>query len=292
MKIALYSSKIEVEHIDIYQRLLKVANRKGIVIEIFENVCKELSKSFDLGLFSNSKSVQTISNDIDVLLSIGGDGTFIDAAILASKLDIPIAGINCGRLGFLADINSENVEDAINQLIIGKYAIEKRSMLEFVEPSGIFGDFPYAINELTMHKLDNSSMIKIETFIDGDFLATYWADGLIVATPTGSTAYSLSVGGPIVMPNLEGLIITPIASHHLTVRPVVVPDNVEFTAIIEGRGCQFMVSCDHRSVPLNFSTPLKIRKAPFKVSVIRLQGQSFYSTLRNKLMWAADKRNN
>jgi NAD+ kinase len=194
-------------------------------------------------------------------------------------------------LGFLADITFENIEESLYQLINGDFQLEQRSMLHLVDPHNLFGSFNYAINELTVHKLDNSSMIKIQTFINGEFLATYWADGLIIATPTGSTAYSLSVGGPIVTPNLSGLVITPIASHNLTVRPIVVPDDVEIELTVEGRGNQFRVSIDHRSLPLDFSSSIKIKKATVTVPVVKLNGHTFYSTLRNKMMWGADKRN-
>ena len=191
----------------------------------------------------------------------------------------------------MADITTDDIEIALAQYLLGDYELEYRSLLQLVDPANLFGDFNYAVNELTVHKLDNSSMIEIETRINGEFLAKYWADGLIIATPTGSTAYSLSAGGPIVTPDLEGLLITPIASHHLTVRPVVVPDDVEIELGIEGRGSQFLVSVDHRSSPLDFSTLIKVKKAQQVIPVVKLKGHTFYSTLRNKMMWGVDKRN-
>ncbi len=293
MKIAVYSTKVEKQYLEVYQRLFSFLEKHGIDLILSEELFCQLNQECNIEpeyhcLFSKSIS---LCSEIDLMLSIGGDGTFLDAVSHTLSLGIPVAGINCGRLGFLADINSENLEEAMEQFLRGEYTLEYRSLLQLVEPKGLFDQWSFAMNDLTMHKLDNSSMIKIETFINNDFLANYWADGLIVSTPTGSTAYSLSVGGPIVTPNLEGLIITPIASHHLTVRPVVVPDDVEITLNIEGRGNQFLIACDHRSAPLDFSTLVRIKKAQFKVPVLRLHGQSFYSTLRNKLMWAADKRN-
>lgn len=293
MKIAVYSAHVEKDQIGVYQRLFRFFNLHGIDLVLSDKLYQQLKTEFAIepSYYCLFGSELLLCSGIDLLLSIGGDGTFLDAVSHTHQLGIPVAGINCGRLGFLADINSESLEEALTQFLEGAYTLEWRSLLELVEPSGLFSHCPYAMNDLTMHKLDNSSMIKIETLIDGEFLANYWADGLIISTPTGSTAYSLSVGGPIVTPDLEGLIITPIASHHLTVRPVVVPDDVEITLSIEGRGHQFLIACDHRSVPLDFSTRVKIRKAEFKVPVVRLHGQSFYSTLRNKLMWAADKRN-
>jgi NAD+ kinase len=293
LKIAVYSSSLEKQYLEVYQRLFSFLEKHGIGLVLSEEIFCQLNQECNIEPEYHCLFSKTISlcSGIDLMLSIGGDGTFLDAVSHTLSLGIPVAGINCGRLGFLADINSENLEEALEQFLRGEYTLEYRSLLQLVEPEGLFGHCPFAMNDLTMHKLDNSSMIKIEAFINNDFLANYWADGLIISTPTGSTAYSLSVGGPIVTPNLEGLIITPIASHHLTVRPVVVPDEVEITLNIEGRGNQFLIACDHRSEPLDFSTQVKVRKAKFSVPVLRLNGQSFYSTLRNKLMWAADKRN-
>jgi NAD+ kinase len=293
VKIAIYSTTFGADQAEIYSRLFEFFEKHNIEVALSKFIFEQM-----VGITGIEPNVSCLFGDelklcpkTDLLLSIGGDGTFLDAISHVHRFDVPVAGINCGRLGFLADINSENIEEALEQFIAGDYTLEHRSMLELVEPTSIFPDYRYALNDISVHKLDNSSMIKIQTSIDGEFLANYWADGLIVSTPTGSTAYSLSVGGPIVMPNLAGIIVTSIASHHLTVRPVVVPDNVEISLEIEGRGNQFMVSIDHRSVPVDFATTLKIRKAKVTVPVLRLKGQSFYSTLRNKLMWAADRRN-
>lgn len=293
VRIALYGTETKEEYIPVYNRIFRFLKENNIELVLSSKVKEDLITmgvsdlsdvcSFDKNLHSCPK--------IDLLLSVGGDGTFLNAVSHSLEKNIPIAGVNCGRLGFLADITAEDIEVALLQFINGDYVLEQRSMLQLIQPSYLFSDFDYAVNELTVHKLDNSSMIKIETLINGEFLANYWADGLIIATPTGSTAYSLSVGGPIVTPDLAGLLITPIASHLLTVRPVIVPDDVEIELRIEGRGNQFLVSIDHRSAPLDFSTHIKIRKASITVPIVKLSGQSFYSTMRNKLMWGADKRN-
>ena len=293
MRIAVYGTEIREEYLPVYKRIFTFFETHSIELVLFEK--NKISLHEDYQIATNEISVfENLPIDglkLDFILSIGGDGTFLNAISFALGVNTPIAGINCGRLGFLADISSDNLEESLTQLLTGDYHIEERSLLEIIEPDHLFPGSNYAANELTVHKLDNSSMIKIDTFINNEFLASYWADGLIVGTPTGSTAYSLSVGGPIVMPDLEGLIITPIAPHNLTVRPVVVPDNVTIDLRIEGRGNQFMVSFDHRSQPHDFSVNLKIRKANLTVSVVKLNGLSFYSTLRNKLMWGADKRN-
>lgn len=293
MKIAVYGNHVKEEYIPIFKRIFTFFEANSIQLVLSKKFKKILETQYKL-TYRDVSLLEERANfrvDIDLILSIGGDGTFLSAVSYALEKNIPIAGINCGRLGFLADISSEELEAALTLFINGEYELENRTLLQVVEPKSLFNSNHFAINELTVHKLDNSSMIQIETYINGEFLANYWADGLIVGTPTGSTAYSLSVGGPIVVPDLEGLIITPIASHNLTVRPVVVPDDVEIELRIEGRGNQFLVSFDHRSKPLDFSTHLKIRKAPVTVSVVKLKGQSFYSTLRNKLMWGADRRN-
>jgi NAD+ kinase len=292
MKIALFSNAIKKEHKSVYEHIFSFFEKNSVQLLVEEKMVRGIEHKFGISL----KNIETYSRNkqqykADIILSVGGDGTFISAIYYALANNIPVAGINCGRLGFLADIHSENTDEALSQLIAGDYTVEERTMLQIYEPANMFDGFTVAVNEITVHKLDNSSMIKIDTIINGEYLAGYWADGLIISTPTGSTAYSLSVGGPIVMPNLEGLIITPIASHNLTVRPVVVPNNVEIELHIDGRGSQFLVSSDHRSQPLDFSTRLIIKKATKKVAVIKLKNHSFYSTLRNKLMWGADKRN-
>jgi NAD+ kinase len=293
VKIALYGTEAKEEYIPVFKRIFDFLNQHRVDIILPEIIGYELTRDFgfDIGSAKTFNKECVSCNDVNFLLSVGGDGTFLSAVPLSLEKMIPIAGVNCGRLGFLADITVDNLEESLFQLINGEYHLENRSMLQLVEPEDIFGHFNYAVNELTVHKLDNSSMIQIHTFINNEFLATYWADGLIIATPTGSTAYSLSVGGPIVTPNLSGLVITPIASHNLTVRPVVVPDDVEIELAVEGRGNQFRLSVDHRSVPLDFSTSIKIKKASVTVPVVKLDGHTFYSTLRNKMMWGADKRN-
>lgn len=293
MRIAVYGTEIHPSYIPIYKRIFKFFEENSIDLILYNRIKPLLNDDYkietrEVGILSSSSKEGL---KVDFILSIGGDGTFLSSISYASAVNAPVAGINCGRLGFLADISSENLEMALQQLIVGEFEVEYRSTIELIQPRTLFADFNYALNELAVHKLDNSSMIKVETYINGEFLSNYWADGLIVGTPTGSTAYSLSVGGPIVMPDLAGFIITPIAPHNLTVRPFVVPDNVEIELRVEGRGNQFLLSFDHRSVPLDFSTLIKIRKAERSVQVVKLNGQSFYSTLRNKLMWGADKRN-
>jgi NAD+ kinase len=204
---------------------------------------------------------------------------------------IPLVGINSGRLGFLSDISRDEIDRALDDIQNGDIIIDERTVLELEIISDSRSAIYYALNEITVTKLDSSSMINIHTYINDEFLNTYWADGLIVATPTGSTAYSLSVGGPILTPDSENFVISPIAPHNLTVRPLVVPDHHSLTLQVEGRGLHFLTSIDSKSEAIYFSEKLKIRKAPFKVKTIRLKDHSFFLTLRNKLMWGVDKRN-
>ncbi|MBN2263810.1 MAG: NAD kinase [Prolixibacteraceae bacterium] len=291
MKIAIFGNKLKDSHLPIYQRILSFFSQNNTELIFSKSVKGSLDKKFGTAIKNYKSFDKQIEPDVDLLISIGGDGTFLSTVAYSLANNTPIAGINCGRLGFLAAISNENLEQALHQLINGEYKIENRSLLEVTSPKDLFNGNNYALNELTVHKLDNSSMIQIETYINDEFLANYWADGLIIGTPTGSTAYSLSVGGPIIMPDLSGLIITPIAPHNLTVRPIVVPDDAHILLKISGRGSKYMASFDHRSTPLDFSKTIEVKKAPVSVPVVKLDGQSFYSTLRNKLMWGIDRRN-
>jgi NAD+ kinase len=293
MKIAIHSSELTCDLYPLLRRLFAFFEKNQIVPVVNSKFFADFNSELNLEKTEVQvyQSHSPIPDGIDLMLSIGGDGTFLDAASLTYKTGIPLAGINCGRLGFLADIAITDIEEALSQFIEGAYTVEFRSALELIEPKGLFGENRFALNELTVQKRDNSSMITIETSINNQFLANYWADGMIVATPTGSTAYSLSVGGPIMTPQLRGLLLTPIASHLLTVRPIVVPEDVEIQLKIMGRGQQFMVSVDHHSALLDFDTILRIRVCEYKLPVIRLSGHNFYKTLRNKLMWGLDRRN-
>lgn len=225
----------------------------------------------------------------DMLISIGGDGTMLDSVSYIHDLGTPILGINTGRLGFLASIGPEDLDLALDYIISGNYKTEERTVLEVqkpvIEPKG------FALNEITVLKKDSSSMLTIHVEVNGEFLCDYWADGLIISTPTGSTAYSLSCGGPIVLPGSNNLIITPIAPHNLTVRPMVLPDHAPISIRVEGRGDQFLMAMDSKTVTLDMGTEIVLQKADFTVNLMQPEGVSFFKTLRNKLMWGIDKRN-
>lgn len=227
---------------------------------------------------------------VDMVFSIGGDGTFLRTASIVQKKNIPILGINTGRLGFLADISDEDLEQTLNDLIHGKYRIEERTQLTLSTEHKCFEGYNYALNEIAILKQDTASMLTIHAHINGEYLTSYQSDGLIVATPTGSTAYSMSVGGPIMIPSSSGFILTAIAPHSLTTRPLVVPDNSIITLDIESRNRNFLVSLDGRSNVLTSETCLEIRKGNHSLKVVKRIGHTFYETLRQKLMWGADSR--
>ncbi|MCT4645879.1 MAG: NAD kinase [Carboxylicivirga sp.] len=281
--------------------------------EVFYNACKSLfqilkennvdvtiHKAFYDFLLTNVKMKPEVSaffekksdlNDVDLVFSIGGDGTFLEAVTYVRDQGIPIVGINSGRLGFLADISQGEMRIAISKILEGEYKIRQLDLLELETNKQHFGGYGFALNELAVSKRDSSAMITIHTYVNDEFLNSFWADGLIISTTTGSTAYSLSVGGPILHPNSKSFIITPIAPHNLNVRPIVVPNEVEITLKVEGRDSKFLASLDSRSEVFENTVNLKVKKAGFSVNVIELEGHSFFTTLRNKLMWGVDKRN-
>ncbi len=228
---------------------------------------------------------------LDVLLSIGGDGTLLESVTHIGAAETPIMGINTGRLGFLATISKEETEHAIQVLFQRNYTIDKRAMLRLESNNKLFGNQNFALNDCTILKKDTSSMITVHTYIDGEFLNSYWADGIIVSTPTGSTGYSLSCGGPLVFPRSGNFIITPVSPHNLAVRPIVVADTSELSFEIEGRSKKFLVTLDSRTASVDASARLKVKKENFKAHLIQLKGQHYFKTLRQKLNWGLDIRN-
>jgi NAD+ kinase len=227
----------------------------------------------------------------DLVLSVGGDGTFLETVLKVKDFGIPIAGVNTGRMGFLANIPDEEITHSIDMLCNGEYDIIERCLLEIYQPKGLFeGNSSSALNEITVQKAD-LSMITVNVYVDETYLNTYWSDGLIVSTATGSTAYNLSVGGPILSPEDESIIILPMAPHNLTIRPIILSMESRIRMVMEGRSSEYMVTCDFRSTRLPFSQEISIVKAPGKLKTVMLKGMDFYSTLRNKLMWGADRRN-
>jgi len=236
------------------------------------------------------ESQEEITKDFDFFFSLGGDGTFLEAVRYVRDKGIPMAGINIGRLGFLANIAQEEIGKSLEDIFSGNYSIEHRSLIEFSSEVNLFSDFPYGLNEVTVQKLNNS-LITIETAINGNYLNTYWTDGLIISTPTGSTAYSMSVGGPILSPECRSFIISPIASHNLSVRPIIIPDSFEIILKVHSRSGRVLATIDSKSGDFDSGTEIKLKLADFKILMVQLPNHSFYRTIRKKLMWGADIRN-
>lgn len=291
MNVALYCRNIKQEDIPVLQNLLDLLASKKIGAYIyknfFEGVWQEIKTRSGITTF---QSHEDIRDKVDYMFSLGGDGTLLDTLTFVRHLPILIMGINIGRLGFLADIGKEEIENAVDSIISGSYVVDRRTLIELESSVSIFGEVNYALNDVTIHKKDNSAMITIHTYINGELLNSYWADGLIISTPTGSTAYSLSCGGPIIMPTSENFVITPIAPHNLNVRPIVVSDSSVISFEIEGRNEQFFCTLDSRTEPIDNSIQLAVRKSNFTIGLVRLPDHHFLETLRRKLMWGADAR--
>lgn len=292
MVIALYGHTVNNDHRESIQLLVDEFIKRGVQIIVYAPFLEFLEKLLGQKLVVKAvyRSPGEVKHLANFMLSIGGDGTFLESVAYIEDSEIPVVGINFGRLGFLAHISSEDIPKAIDQLFKKEYTIEKRSALHIYVDDNVFGKFPFALNDLTIQK-KGTTMITINAFIDGEFLCTYWADGLIVSTPTGSTAYSLSVGGPIVSPSAKAFVISPIAPHHLTVRPLVIPDESEITFEVESRDEEILISLDSRSVPVKSNIKVKVSKANFYIGLVRLKGTGYNKTLREKLMWGVDSRN-
>ena len=292
MTIAIFGNPFP-EHFTKYiQHLVKRLENEHIkiIIEVNFNIFLEKSIRF-ASKVETFESCESLKNtDADILFSIGGDGTLLKAATYVRDSNIPILGINTGRLGFISSISAGQIDDAVNDILKSNYKISERALLELNSQKRLFKDKNFALNEVAISKKDTSSMVRIDAFVDDIFLNTYWADGLVVSTPTGSTGYSLSCGGPIIMPGTNNIIITPNAPHNLNVRPIVINDSSVIKLKVEDRDQLALVSLDSRSRAFDSDTELIIKKADFKIRLIQPQNNSFTATIRNKLMWGLDKR--
>ncbi len=289
-RVAIYNQENSPRTRGMILRLVKEFCSKGVKIQLNE-MSDETSICPGGSLIEKFNDLSSLSDMPDLVLSVGGDGTFLETVLKVKDLGIPVAGVNTGRLGFLANISEEDINHSLNLLFNGDYEIIERSLLEITEPSNLFnGSAPVALNEITIQKAD-LSMITISVFVDDTYLNTYWADGLIVSTATGSTAYNLSVGGPILSPEDESIIISPISPHNLTIRPIVLTGSSKLRMVVEGRSDEYLATCDFRSKRVPFGQDIHIVQALDKLKTVMLIGKDFYSTLRNKLMWGADKRN-
>lgn len=291
-RIAIYGREFSEKHQEGIQRFFDLAAKSDVSCCIYEPFHGFLQDSIQLPEAVNTFTKETFNPaEFEVLVSIGGDGTMLDSTTFVKDSGLPILGINTGRLGFLSSISLDHIEEALAQIVAKAYMLDKRTVLKLETEQGLFGDENFALNELTLHKKDTQSMIVIHAYVDGKFLNTYWADGLIIATPTGSTAYSLSCGGPIILPNSSNFIITPVAPHNLNVRPVLISDQSVITLRVEGRSENFLVSVDSRSTTIGTDTVITLMKNNFGINLIRLKNHSFLKTLRQKLHWGYDRRN-
>lgn len=292
MRIAIYSRGIENnQHHDI-ESFLEELNANKVEAVFSQDFFNQFYSSVNMkGKYSTFSSSDDLDDTIDCIISLGGDGTLLDTVTLVKDKNIPVLGINYGRLGFLANIGKEDLHSAIEALVERTYVLDKRTMIHLDANIPVFDGMPYALNEFTLQKKDSSSMIKIHTYLNGEFLNTYWADGLIVATPTGSTGYSLSCNGPIVFPDSGSFVITPVAPHNLNIRPIVIPDDNIISFEVEGRTDSFICTLDSRRMVVPKEVQLAVKKETFEISLIRLNENNFLQTLRNKLSWGLDKRN-
>jgi NAD+ kinase len=292
MKIAIYSRGLDLATPNPLALLLDALAPHEVEIHVFHQLLIHADlpaeKTATLIPFKVSSD---LDGSIDCLISLGGDGTMLDAVTLVKDSGIPILGINFGRLGFLASISPDALQSAVDSIVNRTFVVDKRALIHLDSNEELFGDTPFALNEFAIHKRDISPMIKIHTYLNGEFLNTYWADGLIVSTPTGSTGYNMSCNGPILFPDAASFVITPVAPHNLNVRPIVVPDTNIVSFEIEGRADQFICALDARKEIVHKTVQLAIRREKFCVNLVRLNENSFLSTLRSKLTWGLDKRN-
>ena len=289
MRIALFGKAIASDNEAYMRQLIQGLLEHHAEVLVYAPFAPFIPNDFHLNTFSRDDEVV---KGVDLLLSIGGDGTILDAVPLLGDSGVPILGVNMGRLGFISSVAKEEIGTAVKALFQRQYSIERRSLIELVSPQDVFDNgFHYALNEINIIRNPEHSLLAIKVFVNDVFLNTYWGDGILMATPTGSTAYSLSAGGPILTPDSHNFVITPIAAHNLTVRPIVIPDDSVVRIQVEGRERQFVFSMDSRVCALDTSVELVVRKADFHIHTVRMEGTDFFSTIRNKLMWGKDNRN-
>ena len=292
MRIAIYSRGLEADQQNGIKLLLSELAVYKIEPVIFQDFFNQFYSTINFGdKYSTFNCSEDLVDDIECIISLGGDGTLLDTVTLVRDTGIPVLGINYGRLGFLASIGKDELHTAVEALVKRTYMLDKRTLLHLDANMPLFDKVPYALNEITIHKKDTSPMIKIHTYLNGEFLNTYWADGLIVATPTGSTGYSLSCNGPVIFPESASFVITPVSPHNLNIRPIIVPDDNIISFEIEGRTDGFLCTLDSRREIVDKDVQLAVKKESFGINLIRLNENNFLQTLRNKLSWGLDKRN-
>jgi NAD+ kinase len=294
MKVALYGQYYQNSTEPIIKDIFIFFNQNNVELVIEANFLEMLyEKEIIKKEYKTFSSHTELDQSFDMLISIGGDGTILRAATLVRDSGVPILGINAGRLGFLATVQKENIHEFLQIVIDKKYTLSKRTLLSLScdPPNAALQDINFAMNEVSVSRKDTTSMITIDTYLNGEILNSYWADGLIISTPTGSTGYSLSCGGPILTPDVKSLVITPIAPHNLNARPLVIPDETEIKLKVSGREDNYLVSLDSRITSVGNESVLTIKKTPFQINMVEIPEETFLKTLRSKLLWGEDKRN-
>lgn len=292
MKIALFGKVFGADYDELMRELLRILKESSVDLVVYEPFLKYIEHCFDDTLkYSLFNTSDDIRDDVDVMFSFGGDGTILDSVPLIRDSGIPVLGFNTGNLGFLSGVSPHETSEAVRKIIEGNYEIERRSLIQINDTDNVFNGINYALNEVSICRKNNGSLIVVNVYIDDMLLNTYWADGVIFATPTGSTAYSMSVGGPIMTPNADSFLITPIAAHNLSVRPVVIPDKSNVRIKVEGRCDDYALGLDSRIVLADKSKEIEIRKTDFTFNMIKMSDKNFFETIRKKLLWGNDLRN-
>ena len=292
MRIAIYGRPFnDPAVLPFIQQVFDALTLHGVDIYVHRQLHTYLNGNLNTVKYSVLEQTDQIKGFIDIFLTLGGDGTMLDMVTVIRDSGVPIIGINFGRLGFLASINKSDIAAAIHAVITQQFTLDSRQLLSISSELEIFGADNFALNDITIHKRDDSAMITTHVFLDDEFLNSYWGDGIIISTATGSTAYSLSCGGPIIFPESNSIVLTPIAPHNLNVRPIVLPDHRTLCFDVECRSSNYLVSCDSRTAIIDKTMRFKVSKAGFQLNLIRLNNESYLSTLRNKLLWGLDTRN-
>jgi NAD+ kinase len=291
MRIAVYGRQFNDSVLPYAQTVFEQLKLNNADVCVHPLLNEFLSQKFPDFNFTVLNEEIPLKGYIDLFLTLGGDGTILDTVTMIRDSGIPVMGINFGRLGYLASVNKGEIEGAIQAVVNGNYTLDSRELICVKSESEIFGDCNFALNDITIHKRDDAAMITIHAYLNDEFLNTYWGDGLIISTSTGSTAYSLSCGGPIIFPQSDTLVVTPISPHNLNVRPIVFPDSSELSFDVETRGSNYLISCDSRTAVIGENMKFRISKAGFELNLVRLNNESYLKTLRNKLLWGLDARN-
>lgn len=292
MRIAVYGRQFNDQAVlPFIQHVFDNLSQHGVEIYVHHQLNNYLSGKINTVAYHVLNEGEQIKGFIDVFITLGGDGTLLDMVSVISDSGVPVIGINFGRLGFLASVNKSDIAAAIYAVVNNQFTLDSRGLLSVDSELNILGKDNFALNDITIHKRDDSAMITTHMFLDGEFLNSYWGDGIIIATATGSTAYSLSCGGPIIFPESNSIVVTPVSPHNLNVRPIVLPDTCKLSFEVEFRSSNYLLSCDSRTVVIDKPIKFEVHKADFELNLVRLSNESYLSTLRNKLLWGLDARN-